>query len=90
MPKFEQYWLGRGRAPADKIEIEKGVPIPPTKKRSKSHYRYPWREMEVGDSFYAEVDILPVRTNALHTGKLLGRKFYVRQDGTGVRVWRTG
>lgn len=88
MPCYERYWLERGQEPTTEIVIEKGIPIPPTKKH-RNHYRYPWKEMAVGNSFYAEVDVLTIKSNAAQTGKLLGRKFFVQQNGAGVRVWRT-
>lgn len=87
MPRYEQYWMERGGKPADEIKIEKGIPIPP-KRRSPVANRYPWRNMEIGDSFYADVDVLQVQSNAYQTGKALGRRFFVKQQGSGVRVWR--
>lgn len=70
-----------------RIQIEKGVPIPKPS-HSRTGARYPWSEMEVGDSFFVEANLLPMRSNACQTGNALGRKFIVKQVGSGVRVWR--
>lgn len=68
------------------IEIDKGVPLPP---RSRANVRriYPWREMEIGDSFF-----VPGKTanqmspSCGRVGRELNAKFAVRQEANGVRV----
>jgi hypothetical protein len=68
------------------IVIEKDVEIPKERKR----YDYPYREMEIGDSFYIKDGKITVMCNTNYRmSKLLGRKFIARTDKKGVRVWRT-
>lgn len=65
-------------------KIETNVPIP-TSKRNK----YPWRALEIGDSFF-----VPDRPNTTMSGvctamgRVLGKRFISRPEGTGARVWR--
>ena len=68
------------------IKVEKGIPIPPTSNRGK----YPWLQMEVGDSFFA-----PGRkTSQIGScyNRIVGKTFRSRtriENGVkGVRVWR--
>lgn len=72
------------------IKIEKGVPLPV------GRGKYPWREMDVGDSFFVP-DVTGVKLSAAasaytircrSTGKPVP-KFSVRNVDGGVRVWRT-
>ena len=73
------------------IKIEKGIVIPPPKPGRKL---YPWRDLEVGESFLVEKDH---RSLARLQAVLLGcsrasrcdRTFVTRQMDSGVRVWRT-
>jgi hypothetical protein len=66
------------------LEISRDVPLPPHKRR------YPYRVMEVGDSFFVEGGKLQVVcNNNYRTGKKLDRKFIARREQEGVRVWRT-
>ena len=67
------------------IKIEKGVPIEPSH-RAKTVY--PWRDMEVGDSFFterAQSVVTNARTNAT---RKTGFKFATRKVDGGTRVWR--
>lgn len=78
------------------IAIEKGVPVPVVSSRQK----YPFNEMEVGDSFTVPLSgilkgALDSNAQRLHSaaysaGKALGRKFTVRSIAVeGVaRCWR--
>jgi hypothetical protein len=71
------------------IQIEKGKPIPSFPQR-----KYPFHAMEMGDSFFvpfgenAERTKNNVRCCALAFGRRNGRKFSIRNDGEGIRVWR--
>ncbi len=67
-----------------KINIDKDIPIPPLRKWEGI---YPWREMEVGDSFVSNRALNSV--NPPLQLKALGWRFVKRTmpDGT-VRVWR--
>jgi hypothetical protein len=72
------------------IKIEKGVPVPEGLGRRKT--KYPWADMEVGDSFWAP----GARENVLQTlfKRQAPRKFVYaaerHDDVEGVRVWRVG
>lgn len=68
------------------IKIEKGIPIPAG---SKGVHKYPFAQMEVGDSFFTPCENLPsLRVYARQVGKEKGLKFSVRQEEGGARVWR--
>lgn len=72
------------------ITIEKGVemPVGGVRKRMK----YPYGEMEVGDSFVVENDCSSRMVNVCgmnrKMGLKLGRKFTARKQDDGIRVWR--
>lgn len=76
------------------IQIEKDVPIPADDSRRVS--KYPFRDMEVGDSFFVACEngnpakaAIAVRSSAIIWGKRKGhRKFTTRIVEGGVRVWR--
>lgn len=74
------------------FKIEKNVPMPP---RLSNPGKYPWRQMEVGDSFFApgwtagrfNNNIQRVRLAVLPDSKWKCRT--VTENGIeGVRVWR--
>ena len=63
--------------------VEKSVPLPEGKKR------YPYKEMEIGDSFFVGDGKLQVVCNANYrASKRLGMQFIARKETEGVRVWR--
>jgi len=65
--------------------IEKGVALPTGNGRK----RYPFGEMEVGDSFGFKVDeLMRVRAASSYFGTRNGRKYSARKDGSGYRCWR--
>jgi len=67
------------------IEIEKNLPLPEERIRNV----YPFKQMDVGDSFHVEGVSMQIVLNANYrAGKQLGMKFIARKDETGVRVWR--
>ena len=66
------------------LEIEKNLP-PPAER-----VKYPFKQMDVGDSFHVEGVNMQVMLNANYkAGKQLGMKFIARKDDNGIRVWRT-
>lgn len=78
--------------------IEKNIPIP-SKPQGRGgpgprQPKYPWRELEVGDSFWLpdEPDhkTLVSRVSACmtHQRKANGLEFTMRTEGAGIRVWR--
>ena len=66
--------------------IEKGIVVP---KRWGS--KYPFEEMEVGDSFFAKANSGSLLTMAKYFIKKNKNdwKFVSRKEGDGVRIWRT-
>ncbi len=64
--------------------IEKNIPIP-----SVSRAKYPWDDLEVGDSFKANSEPSTLRSCARFQNKKTGKEFAVRKDGDGARAWRT-
>lgn len=72
------------------IQINKGIPVPDEAWGSK----YPFREMEIGDSFFeAGGTVSKLQNAASHWRKKAGMKFKARQvceDGVdGARIWRS-
>jgi hypothetical protein len=72
------------------FKIEKDIPLPPRKSSSGRTAKYPWRWMEVGDSF-----LVPGLERASQfsgragkTARTLGIKIATRKVDGGVRVWR--
>lgn len=75
------------------FKIEKGVPIPARKFGSGRTPKYPWRAMEVGDSFFVQSDNpkqtqQAITSTACNRRSHYGSRFTVRQVEGGVRVWR--
>lgn len=72
-------------------EIEEGVPIPELLQGAPC--KYPFRTMDVGQSFFVPNDGSGVRALqrrvAGSTCRIKDRKFTVRQVEGGVRCWRT-
>ena len=72
------------------FKIEKSVPMPD---QGIGKPKYPFGDMEVGDSFWAPVSSERLTNATSHWREKLGHKYSVRveeQDGvSGARVWRT-
>jgi len=70
------------------FNVEKGIDVPPRKSR-RGKSKYPFDQMDVGDSFLARgVKLQTLTTAAAHYGKPLGKKFTARTLDDGIRVWR--
>jgi hypothetical protein len=70
------------------VEIEKDVPMPMNGKGT--HGKYPWKLMEVGNSFLAaNVSINNIGSSRINAQNQTGFKFICRTVEGGVRVWRT-
>jgi hypothetical protein len=68
-------------------EIEKNVALPP---EPNTLGIYPWRELEIGDSFFVKDKKKNNISNmASQAGKRMARKFTIRAMEGGIRVWRT-
>jgi len=74
-------------------EIEHGVAMPGRR------HKYPFPELEVGDSFFVPFKdpssrdetvrlAVTIGSSACHCGKKLGRKFATRTVEGGLRAWR--
>ena len=68
------------------IEIDKGIPIPPKMGGSGKKPIFPWRDMEVGDSFFVAGKKRFSGTATM--GQRIGGKFVQRLVEGGCRIWR--
>lgn len=75
------------------FEIEHDIPIPSPIREGKPPV-YPWRKMEIGDSFLVPLDSYSrkahsrLSTALSQAGRRSGRKFCTRRVEGGIRVWR--
>ena len=71
-------------------EVEKNIPLPFIFRIEKR--KYPFEEMEVGDSFFItlkEKDLRKRQISISSAGKHLGpKKFITRKCDGGIRCWR--
>lgn len=68
-------------------EVEKGVPLT----KAATTTKYPWAEMEPGDSFFVEGGgdrRSVVSSVASARGRRTGEKYTIRKVDGGFRVWR--
>lgn len=71
-----------------KYKITKDVPIPTTAHSGRQATKYPFPDMEIGDSFFANIPSQKLSSAAINYGKRYGMRFTVRKEGDGSRVWR--
>ena len=71
-------------------KVEKGIPIP-----ERSNKKYPWGEMEVGDSFFIKCEYTRLKHQSIGGSKTNWKKrhnpnckFTVRRVDGGIRAWR--
>lgn len=69
-----------------RFKIEKGIKLPPARG---GDVVYPFGEMNVGDSFFAQIPRTNVAAAASLYGKRKKQRFATRKEKGGVRVWRT-
>lgn len=74
------------------FKIEKSVPVPASLAGRRA--KYPWRDMDVGDSFFVPLngeqrltDLRSQVSRAAYSAFGKGGSA-TRQEGNGVRVWR--
>ena len=68
------------------VKIDKHVTMPPDLRGAKP--KYPWKNMKVGDSFFAPLKPTSM-TNQRHMAQLrTGYKYSWRKVKGGTRVWR--
>ena len=71
------------------IKIEKNIPMPTRATYKPRTEKYPeLRQLEVGDSFAVPIKVPALYNHARRVAKDTGRKFIVRPEGEGSRVWR--
>ena len=66
------------------MKIEKNVPIP---ERNSNKKKYPFGEMEIGDSVF-EVKPTGIYRAAGAYGRRHGMQFRLKTENNGERVWR--
>jgi hypothetical protein len=79
-----------------KFVVEKGIPVPDKgNSRIKGESKYPFRFMNVGDSFLAKEGDVSVKKDAVYNSAKSfvnsgneSKKFTVRETAEGVRCWR--
>ena len=73
-----------------KFKIDKDIPIPAEAPLG-GRGLYPWRTLEIGESFVATADEMnPKYVNRrIYLAKVrTGRRFAFRREAAGVRIWR--
>jgi len=72
------------------MEIEKGIPIPSS--FTDARRKYPFVDMEVGDSVFFPLEDFAERkkiaASAYGCGRDNNRKFTIRNVEGGIRIWR--
>ena len=71
------------------MQIDKGIPIGENSAGRPS--KYPWHEMDDGDSVFIEGETTAgsAVVSARRFGKIYGKRFAARAVEGGVRIWRT-
>ena len=69
------------------IEIRNDIPLPVRARKDRTP-KYPIAELNVGQSFWVKLTKASLYAHALKVAKATGRKFVVREDGEGARIWR--
>jgi len=70
-------------------QIERDRVIPAMRVHKGRKEKYPWSELEVGDSFFVERgDPRSMTSTASHAGRRNKKRFIARAEAGGVRVWR--
>lgn len=71
--------------------VDKNIPIPVDRRRFNRGrpIKYPWRTLELGESFEIATGLKTAQSYASTFGKKIGRKFTARaMDDGSIRVWR--
>lgn len=82
----------KGTTMRDKMKIDKDIEIPQRKKYVHAT-KYPWKEMNIGDSFFVgDVALSNMLTQVSRAKKLYNKNYIVRKwtegKAFGVRIWR--
>jgi hypothetical protein len=71
------------------FKIEDEHAIPAARQHNGRREKYPWSQMEIGDSFFVEKgEVRKIAGAACHAGRRANKKFVVRVADGGVRAWR--
>ena len=71
------------------FKIEDDFAIPAERQPRTRRSKYPWAQLEVGQSFFVDGALLRSKSStASHAGRRSQKKFLVRAADGGVRVWR--
>lgn len=73
------------------IRVQKGVPMPairPRGRKGTKYARYPWKQMEIGDSFLFPNEIGRACHAMVIAASKAGRKFKAAKTDDGYRCWR--
>ena len=70
------------------VRIDRNIPFPPPSTRGRLPI-YPWRILEVGESFLVDSSKVSMHSQASLMGAKTGKRFSVRSTEAGLRVWRT-
>lgn len=71
----------------NQIKIDKDVPTP-SGHWCENRFKYPFKNMEVGDSFFTDSARVAVSSSAVAYARRNGVKFTTRSENGGTRVWR--
>jgi hypothetical protein len=69
------------------LKIDKNFPAP-TEYGMAAVTKYPWKTMEIGDSFFVKTSSQYFPTQTRNAGRRYGRYFAVKKVSGGYRVWR--
>lgn len=67
-------------------QIDKNIPLPAHAGKGGAMAKYPFAEMDVGDSIFSEN--MSIRSAAYAFAKVHGIKFCCRAIDGGARIWR--
>ena len=67
--------------------IEKNIPIPEITLSATGREKYPFGELEIGDSFFV-ADKEKMHSTVVSAAKRLNRKFRSLVENGGTRIWR--
>lgn len=70
------------------FKIERGVPLTNASPHAGRKAKYPWRSLEVGDSFLVPQDFPSLCSSITRTEQRLGIKLASRKEGAGRRFFR--
>lgn len=71
-----------------KIMVSRDVPIPPPEGGRGAVPIYPWRDIDVGESFVHPGSRNAATAMIQYATKQTGRRFTSRKEGSGYRIWR--